>query len=133
MAQLHSRRLKDATFIRTAVLAQAGVNTTAIDLEQVQGGIIEGIQLEVAIPAVAGISDTKVLTFTLQDSADGANWAAVDPSVSTTVTGASSAGTPAKTVEFPLPPNTRRYVRVAQTATATSGAFTGSFTVSLLF
>ncbi len=133
MAQLHSRRNKDANFIATAVLAQAGVNSTGFDLEQVQGGLIEGIQLEVAVPAVAGISDTKVLTFTLQDSADNSNWAAVDPSVTTTVTGAGGTGTPAKTVEFPLPPNTRRYIRIAQTATATSGTFTGSVTVSLLF
>jgi hypothetical protein len=133
MAQLHSRRIKDAAYITTATLAQAGVNSTAFDLEQVQGGLIEGIQLEVAVPSVAGIADTKVLTFVLQDSADGSSFAAVDPGVSTTITAASGAGTAAKTVEFPLPPNTRRYVRVAQTATATAGTFTGAFTASLLF
>jgi hypothetical protein len=133
MAQLHSRRLKDANFISSAVLAQAGVNSATFDLEQVAGGLIEELLLEVAVPAVPGISDTKVLTFQLQDSADGSSWAAVDPSISTTTTGASGTGTPAKTVEFPLPPNTRRYIRVAQTATATAGTFTLSFTVALLF
>lgn len=133
MSQLYSRRLKDAAFITTAVLAQAGVNSTGFDLEQVQGGLVEGILLEVAVPAVAGITDAKVLTFTLQDSADNSSWAAVDPGVSTSITAAGGLGTGAKTVEFPLPPNTRRYVRVAQTATATAGTFTGSFTASLLF
>jgi len=131
--QLHSRRQKDANFISTVALAQAGSNSAAFDLDQVAGGLIEGLQLEVAIPAVAGISDTKVLTFTLQDSADNSSWAAVDSGVSTTITASGGAGTAAKTVEFPLPPNTRRYVRVAQTATATAGTFSGSGVYALLF
>lgn len=133
MAQLHSRRIKDANYIASSTLAQAGVNSTAFDLEQVNGGLIENLLLEVAVPAVAGITDAKVLTFVLQDSADGTTFAAVDPGVSTTITAAGGVGTAAKTVDFPLPPNTRRYIRVAQTATATAGTFTGAFITSLLF
>jgi len=129
----YSRNIRDAAKEVAAVLAQAGVNSDAIDLEQTRGGDVEGIVGQIEIPAVAGISDTKVLTFTLQDSADGSSWAAVDPSIVTTVTGASSAGTPAKDCRFRFPPNTRRYVRIAQTATATAGTFTGSFTFRLLF
>lgn len=129
----HSRRQKDANFITTAILAQAGVSSTGFDLGQVAGGLIEGVQLELIVPAVAGITDAKVLTFALSDSADGITYAAVDPAQSTTVTGASGTGTPAKTIGFALPANARRFVRIEQTATATAGTFTGSFTASLLF
>jgi len=129
----HSRNIRDAQKEVAVALAQAGANTGAIDLEQTIGGNIEGIVGQIDIPAVAGISDTKVLTFALQDSADGSNWAAVDPAVSTTVTGAGGTGTPAKDCRFRFPPGTRRYVRIAQTASATSGTFTGSVSFRLLF
>jgi hypothetical protein len=132
MAQLHSQRVKDATLITSVALAQAGANTPSIDLGQVAGGLVEGVQLEVSIPVVAGITDAKVLTFTLQDSADNSTFAALDPAVTTTVVAAGGAGTPAKTVDIRLPANTRRYVRIAQTATATSGTFSGSVTTALL-
>lgn len=133
MAKLHSRRLKDANFISTALLAQAGAASRGFDLDQVDAGVIEGIQLEVAIPAVPGIADGKVLTFTLEDSTDGVTFAAVDPLQTTTVVGAGGAGSPAKVVELRFPPSVRRYVRMAQTASASAGTFTGSVTVALLF
>ena len=131
--QPHSRHQKDAQFISAVAIAQGGANSASFDLGQANGGVIEGVQIEVIIPAVPLLSDTKVLTFQLQDSADNVTFAAVDPSVSTTVTGAGGVGNAAKTVEFPIPPVTRRYVRVAQTATATAGTLTGNFTSSLLF
>jgi hypothetical protein len=131
--QIHVRNLRDAEKSVSVALAQAGANTPAIDLEQVGGGLIENIAAEIDIPAVAGIDEAKVLTFALQDSANGTDFAAVDPAVTTTVTGPASGGTPAKKVRIRFNPGVRRYVRVAQTATATAGTFTGNVTFSLLF
>jgi hypothetical protein len=133
MANEFARALKDLNKIVTKANAAAGANSDGIDLEQTIGGEIEQMAVELSLPAEAGLSDTKVLTFKLEDSANGTDFTAVDPLISTTQTGASSAGCAAKTVRFRLPPNTRRYIRVAQTATATPGTLAGSFTVSLLF
>jgi len=128
--QLHSRRLKDATFITTKALHTTLANSSSFDLEQVTGGLIEGIQVEIISPADVATTG-KICTYTLEDSADNSTFAAVDPKVSTTITAASSA-LAAKTVEFPLPPNTRRYIRIAQTGD-TLGSVAGTYTVSLLF
>lgn len=129
-----SRNRKDAEFIATKANAAAGANSDAFDLEQAVGGDIEAIAVELALPAEAGLSDTKVLTFALQDSANGTDFATVDPcGTITTQTGAGGTGVAAKTVRFRLPVNTRRYIRVAQTVTATPGTLAGSFTVALLF
>ena len=133
MAQLHSRRQKDANFINGTAISATSANSASFDLGQLQGGTLEEVQLEVSIPAVAGITDAKVLTFTLQDSADNVNFTAVDPAVSTTVTGVSGQGTPAKVVEMRLPVATRRYVRIAQVASATPGTVSGSWGTALLF
>jgi hypothetical protein len=128
-----NRNLQDKNYTSTVAIAQAGANTAAFDLEQVVGGDIEKVVFSLSAPTAAGISDTKVVTYALQDSADGSSWAAVDPAISTTQTGASSAGIVAKEVRFRVPANTRRYVRIAQTMTATAGTVTGSMVAKLLF
>lgn len=129
-----SRNQKDANYIDSTANASGGSTSATFDLEQATGGDIESIAVELALPAEAGLSDTKVLTYVLQDSADGSSWATVDPCGSiTTQTGAGGAGVSAKTVRFRLPVNTRRYIRVSQTVTATPGTLAGSYTVSLLF
>jgi hypothetical protein len=134
MSYEFSRNRKDALFIKTTASLAAGANSAALDLEQAIGGDIETIAVELELPAEALLSDAKVLTFTLQDSADGVSFAAVDPQpVITTQTGAGGVGVAAKTVRFRLNPATRRYIRVAQTVTATPGTLSGSFVLSLLF
>lgn len=133
MSYEFNRNQKDANYTTTKANASGGANSDSFDLEQAIGGDIEDIAVELALPAEAGLSDTKVLTFKLEDSADNSSFAAVDPLISTTQTGASGTGVAAKTVRFRLPPGTRRYVRIAQTASATPGTLAGSFTVSLLF
>ena len=132
MAYEFSRNQADVNLEVTGTLAQGGVNTSAIDLEQEIGGDIENIVGQIDIPAVAGITGAKVLTFALEDSADGSSFAAVDPAVSTTVTGAGGSGTSAKDARFRFPPATRRYVRIAQTADASSGTFSGDVTFRIL-
>jgi hypothetical protein len=133
MAFEFNRNQQDLNYTSTVAIAQAGANTATFDLEQAVGGDIERVVFELAAPTAAGISDTKVVTYALQDSADGSSWAAVDPAISTTQTGASSAGIVAKTVRFRVPANTKRYVRIAQTMTASAGTVTGSMVAKLLF
>jgi len=128
-----NRNLQDKNYTSTVAIAQAGANTAAFDLEQAVGGDIEKVVFSLSAPTAAGISDTKVVTYALQDSADGSSWAAVDPAISTTQTGASSAGIVAKEVRFRVPANTRRYVRIAQTMTASAGTVSGNMVAKLLF
>jgi len=128
-----SRNVRDANFEKSAALAQAGANSPTIDLEQAVGGDIETIVGQIELPAVAGIADAKSLSFQLYDSADGSNWAAVDPAITTKVTASGGAGTAAGDKRFRFPPITRRYVRIQQTADASAGTFSGSFIFRLLF
>lgn len=133
MAYEFNRNLTDANYVSTVAIAQGGANSATFDLEQSVGGDIESIVLEIAGPTAAGISDTKVITYTVKDSADGVTFAVLDPTIVTTQTGAGGAGITAKTVRVKLPPIARRYVRVEQTASATSGTFSGNMVVKLLF
>jgi len=133
MAFEFNRNQQDYNYTSTVAIAQAGANTASFDLEQAVGGDIESVVFELAAPTAAGISDTKVVTYALQDSADGSSWAAVDPAISTTQTASGGAGIVTKTVRFRVPANTRRYVRIAQTMTATAGTVTGNMVAKLLF
>lgn len=133
MSYEFSRNQKDAEKEVSVNLAQGGAVTPSIDLEQAIGGDVEDIVAQIDQPAVAGISDAKVITYKLEDSADNVTFVAVDPAISTTLTGAGGNGTPAKDSRFRFPPVTRRYVRLAQTATATAGTITGAVTFRLLF
>lgn len=128
-----NRNLQDANYVSTVAIAQAGANTAAFDLEQAIGGDIEKVVFELSAPAAAGITDAKVVTYALQDSADGSSWAAVDPSITTTQTAAGGAGITAKSIRFRLPAKTRRYVRIAQTMTSSAGTVTGSMVARLRF
>jgi hypothetical protein len=132
MAYEFNRNQQDANYTSTVAIAQAGANSAVFDLEQPIGGDIEGFVLQIAAPTAASISDTKVLTYTVKDSADGVTFAVLDPTIATTQT-ATGAGVVAKTVRVKLPPVTRRYVRVEQTATSSAGTFSGNMVIKLLF
>lgn len=132
MAYEFNRNQQDLNYTSTVAIAQAGAETASFDLEQVVGGDIEEVVFELAAPTAAGITSGKIVTYALQDSADGSSWAAVDPGISTTQT-ADGSGIAAKTVRFRLPAGTRRYVRIAQTMTATAGTVTGNMVAKLLF
>ena len=133
MAYEFNRNQQDQNYVSTVTLLAAGANTASFDLEQVVGGDIEDVVFGLDAPALltAQLTDGKIVTYTLQDSADGTTFVAVDPLITTTQTGASGAA--AKTVRFRLPAGTRRYVRIAQTATATPGTLTASMVAKLLF
>ena len=132
MAYEFNRNQQDLNYTSTVAIAQGGANTASFDLEQVVGGDVEKVVFELAAPAAAGVTSGKIATYALQDSADGSSWAAVDPGISTTQT-ADGSGLAAKTVRFRLPANTRRYVRIAQTITATAGTVSGNMVAKLLF
>lgn len=132
MAFEFNRNQQDAAYTSSVAIAQAGANSAIFDLEQVYAGDIQDFVVEVAAPAASGITSTKVLTYTLQDSANGTDFAALDPSIATTQT-ATGSGVAAKTIRFRTSPSTRRYIRIAQTSDATAGTFSGSFTAKLLF
>jgi hypothetical protein len=130
-----NRNQQDQNYVSTVTLLSGGANTAAFDLEQAVGGDIERVVFELAGPALttAQLADTKIVTYTLQDSADGTTFAAVDPAITTTQTGAGAAGAAAKTDRFRVPANTRRYVRIAQTASASPGTLTAAMVAKLLF
>lgn len=125
-----NRNQQDFLYSNSTALHTTAANSASFDLEQTVGGDIESIAAEIVSPASAATTG-KICTYTLQDSADNSAWAAVDPAITTTITAAGSA-LAAKTVRFRFPPNTRRYVRVAQTGD-TLGSVTGNFTFKLLF
>jgi hypothetical protein len=133
MAYEFNRNIQDAAFTSTVAIAQAGANTATFDLEQVIGGDVEKVVFELSAPVAAGISDTKVVTYTLKDSPDGTTFTTLDPSIATTQTASGGVGIAAKAVRFRLPPITKRYVRIEQTMTATAGTVTGSRVANLLF
>jgi hypothetical protein len=101
----------------------------SIDLGQVLGGLIEGCVCEL-VSSASDATTGKICTYKLEDSADNSTFAAVDPAVTTTITAADSA-LAAKTVLFRLPPNVKRYIRIAQTGD-TLGTVTGTFTLAVL-
>lgn len=133
MAFEFNRNQQDLNFTSTVAIAQAGANTAAFDLEQAVGGDIGAVVFELACPAAPGITDSKSASYALHDSADGSSFAAVDPLISTGQTAGAGAGFAAKTIRFRMPANTRRYVRISQTMTATAGTVTGSMVAKLLF
>lgn len=136
MAFEYTRNIRDAAKVGILAIAAAGANASgaAIDLEQVIGGILENIQFEIAIPALPNLADTKNVTVTVMDSADGVTWTALDPSIVTKVTGAGGAGSAAKTVRFRLPPQARQYVGLNVATDAAGGDSTAkSITLSALF
>lgn len=112
MSTNFQRNRIDANKVVVKALPAAAANhdTSAIDLEQEHGGLIEAIAFEIDVPALPDLADTKKLTITVKDSADGSSFAVVDPAITTVLTGAGGAGAAAKKVRFRLPPHARRYV-----------------------
>jgi hypothetical protein len=137
MSVNYARNLRDGDFEVTKALPAAAANnaTDGLDLGQTKVQSLEAIEFELAIPATPALVDTKLITFTVEDSADNSSFAAVDPLVSTTVVGvATSQGGTAKTVRFRLPSQTRRYVRVKAAVESGGGSnIAVSYTLAALF
>lgn len=112
MANEHVRNQRDADFevVKALPAAAANHNTDSLDIGQAVGGIPENIAFEIEIPALPALENDKSLTVKVHDSADNSSFAAIDPLIQTTVTGAGGTGSAAKTVRFRLPPTARRYI-----------------------
>ncbi len=120
------RRLHDASLQPSIALPAAGASsvTAAIDFgNQVLGPTADSVEIEVVVPATPSLVDTKNLTLTIQDSADGTTFAAIPGGPAPIVTtGAGGAGGPAVDTTVRLPWFTRRYVRLQATVDAAGGS-----------
>lgn len=128
--------MKDAKLITTKALPAAGAsaNHDGIDLGPIfNPGHIPpaNIELELVQPLVAALVDDKTIIYTVEDSSDNSSFTTIG--LTKTVTGASSAGTPAFTQRWSLPTTVRRYVRVSQAVLTAGGTLTAiSTTVNLI-
>ena len=132
MAYEFNRNLQDSAYTSTVAIASAGANTATFDLEQVIGGDVEKVVFELSCPLAALIT-AGTYTYTIKDSPDGVTFTTLDPAIVTTQVFVTSVGLPAKTVRFRLPPIAKRYVRVEQTSTGSTGTVSGSMVAKLLF
>jgi hypothetical protein len=132
---LQSRRLvRDSALSVTKALPAANANSNSGTLDLGAGPFhTEELDVEISIPALANLVDAHAVTIKLQDSADDAAYADVDPLIQTTVTGAGGVGCAAKVVTFRLPPGVRRYIQFnAAVANGGGDNTASSITYSLL-
>ena len=135
--QLRPRAFKDATLVKSSALPAAAANnsTAAIDLQQAAVGVnLDEIDVEVAVPATPALVNDKIITFTIQDSANGTDFDAVTGLTTLVVTGAGGVGAAAAVRTVKLPTGARRYLR-ANAAVETGGGsnIAVSYSISLLF
>ena len=127
--------LKDALLIRILALPAAGANasTASIDLGQTPPNEFR-FEVEMDLPALPSLADTKKASITLEDSADGSTFAAISGLAPLEVTGAGGAGAAAVNRRVRLPADVRRYLRAKAVVEATGGNnTTKSLTVALVF
>lgn len=128
--------IRDTNLLKTKALpAAAATNySDSIDLADKAPALQhEAKQIEVAIPALPSLADTKTYKATIQDSADDSIFTDVDALGIITLTGAGGAGASAKTQLFPLPKDLRRYIRVKSVVEANGGDNTAkSVTLSIV-
>jgi hypothetical protein len=135
---VNERRLKDATFIKSAALPNAAntVNGGALDLGTATPfSVTEKLQLQISLTAANG-ANNKNINIRVQDSADNSSWANVavfaNPLLQSTDN--NGAGHTANSVKVALPPTIRRYVRAVAVGEANGGdSSAGTFKAELLF
>lgn len=130
------RNIQDAALRATTALPAAGANnnSASIDLEQPTADTInEGFSVQVKVPDLPALVDTKKVTITFQDSADNETFAAI-PEFATFVVTAGAGGGAAASRTVRLPSTARRYIRINQAVEAAGGTNTAaSTTLQLLF
>lgn len=133
---MHTRIIRDAALKVTKAIPAAGANhnTATIDLgSSTPGAGIEGVEVEIAIPALPSLADTKTLTVKLQDSADDSTYADIEELASLVVTGVSTSGSAAATRTVRLPSSVGRYIQANLAVASAGGDNTAkSVVVSLL-
>lgn len=131
------RTIRDGALSVTAAMPNAAntVNTNALDLGSVAPyPVTEVVNCQLTTTAATGANGKK-LSFAIQDSADGANWANVAGLGAPVCQVQEANGNyAAVTQNIALPAGVRRYVRGSAAGEANGGdASGGRFTVSLLF
>jgi hypothetical protein len=114
------RKIEDAKVSAELALPAAAATATTAAVKVTKGA--ENFQVVFGHEVVPSLADTKTLTLTLQDSANGTDgWAAI-PALATVVsTGAGGAGAAAKSSKVTLPATTKAYVRVSAAVEAAGG------------
>lgn len=128
-----NRRDAALTVTKACPAAGANVNTATIDTGSAGDASLANAVVEVAIPALPSLADTKTVTVKLQDSADDTTYADIAELASVVVTGSGVAGSAKKTAVVRLPPGALRYLQANIAVAASGGDNTAkSVTLSLL-
>jgi hypothetical protein len=130
---MHS--LKDAQLTQSVALAAAGasVSTTPLDLSQTPPNA-HRFEVELALPALPGLADGKTVSVTLEDSEDGASFAAIPELSALVITGGGGTGSAAATRRVRLPSSARRHLRATAATQAAAGNLTAQkLTLALVF
>ena len=127
--------LKDAELIRTVALPAAAATATTEPFNLIQKPPHEcHFEVELTLPALPLLADTKKATVTLEDSADGITFAAIAALASLEVIGAGGAGAVTITRKVRLPSDVRQYIRAKVAVEAAGGNNTAkSLTMALVF
>lgn len=131
-----NRSIKDKgkQVVKACPAAAANHNTATIDMEQVLGGQLEEIEVEISVPATTALVATKTLTIKLQDSADDSSYADIVGLSSLVITGVTGNGSAATSRVVRLPRIARRYLQANIAVESAGGDITDTdVTVSLLF
>lgn len=133
----NNRNLQDASLALSVSVPSAGNNSTStasIDLAQVAPfPLTEQIDFLVSLPAQATLADTKTVTATVYDSADGSSFTALAGVGTLVQTGAGGVGAAATSLRLKLAPGVRRYVALNVATAGTSGTVSGSASLTPLF
>lgn len=116
-------RDQNSTVVITGPTTAGTSYTTAIDLRAPSGpGNLTGRgQIFLQTAAVGGLSDSKNVTFTLQDSADNSSYSDISGVGTHVITGTGGTGGPAASVTRDIPAGIRRYVRWKMVVDGTPG------------
>jgi hypothetical protein len=103
--------------------ASATVYSASIDLNAVTPFIPGNTEFELVTPTVNNtmLPDTRVLTYSIEDSADDSSFAALLVVSKATQTGADNTGAAGATTRIALPSSVRRYIRLNITSGASVG------------
>lgn len=119
------RNLKDAALHQEKYLPAAAADNQSptIDLETVTPGMsVEGMELEIKVPALPNHTDSsKVITLTLQESADDLSYANANPLIQCRVPGVGSTGSAETTFRVRLPSTTKQYIQFTQAVPSGAG------------
>lgn len=117
-----NRNIQDVNFAAELALPAANANASTEVLDFGKTALSpENVEILIGHEAVPGLLDTKKVTATVQDSADGENFAAIAGLATLVSTGAGGVGAVAASRRLRLPSTTRQYVRLNAAVDAVGG------------